>query len=75
MTFVLTDHDIERNASSNRNDVLETQRVAGSGRAGVHEAAVNEAKSPQATATARAGGVFVIGDLALLEEGTWGKNM
>ena len=52
MTFVLMDHDIERNASSDRDDVVEW-----------HEAAVNEAKP-----RLRREQVFVVGDLALLEE-------
>ena len=52
MTFVLMNHDIERNASSDRDDVVEW-----------HEAAVNEAKP-----RLRREQVFVVGDLALLEE-------
>ena len=40
MTFVLMDHDIERNASSDRDDVIEWLGLA----AGLHEAVVNEAK-------------------------------
>ena len=52
MTFVLMDHDIERNAGSDQDDVVEW-----------HEAAVNEAKP-----RLRREQVFVVGDLALLEE-------
>ena len=57
MTFVLMDHDIERNASSDRDDVVEW-----------HEAAVNEAKP-----RLRREQVFVVGDLALLEEEAGGR--
>ena len=52
MTFVLMDHDIERNAGSDQDDVVEW-----------HEAAVNETKP-----RLRREQVFVVGDLALLEE-------
>ena len=53
MTFVLMDHDIERNAGSDRDDVVEWHEAA----------AVNEAKP-----RLRREQVFVVGDLALLEE-------
>ena len=59
MAFVLMDHDIERHASSDRDDVVEWLGLA----AGLHAAAVNEAKP-----RLRREQVFVVGDLALLEE-------
>ena len=59
MAFVLMDHEIERNASSDRDDVVEWLGLA----AGLHAAAVNEAKP-----RLRREQVFVVGDLALLEE-------
>ena len=58
MTFVLMDHDIERNASSDPDDVVEWLDLA----AGLHETAVDKAK-PR-----RREQVFVVDDLALLEE-------
>jgi hypothetical protein len=59
MTFVLMDRDIDCNASSDRDDVVKWLGLA----AGLHEAAVNEAKP-----MLRREQVFVVGDLALLEE-------
>ena len=59
MAFVLMDHDIERNASSDRDDVVEWLALA----AGLHAAAVNDEAKPRL----RREQVFVVGDLALLE--------
>ena len=57
---------MDRDGSGDQDDVIVWLGLA----AGLHEAAVNEAKP-----RLRREQVFVIGDLALLEEGTWGKNM
>ena len=59
MAFVLMDHDIERHASSDRDEV-EWLALA----AGLHAAAVNDEAKPRL----RREQVFVVGDLALLEE-------